>query len=110
QILRMAGLREGLSFMGPSMWRCPRRASTGRPQGLQPPSGALVDPLGSAPGRSIQGSMRMIGKKFIACAAAFVALVGAYGLSLAAEDSPKPPQSPIRIETVDLQEGEGPAK
>jgi hypothetical protein len=52
----------------------------------------------------------MIGNKFVVCAAAIMAVLGAYGLSLAAEDSPKPPQPPIRIKTVDLQEGEGPAK
>ncbi len=52
----------------------------------------------------------MIGNKFVVCAAAVMAVLGAYGLSLAAEDSPKPPQPPIRIETVDLQEAEGPAK
>lgn len=53
----------------------------------------------------------MIGNKLIACAIAFVAVVGVYGLCLAAEDTPQPPQSPIRIQTVDLQEaGDGPAK
>lgn len=53
----------------------------------------------------------MMGNKFVACGAAVMALMGAYGLSLAAEDSPQPPHPPIRIQTVDLQEkGDGPAK
>lgn len=46
---------------------------------------------------------------FVACAAALIAILSVTGLSLA-QDAPHPPQSPIRIKTVDLQETEGTGK